>query len=257
MQSLILFTIFIFGASIGSFLNVLIDRLPNNESIMGRSRCDHCGKKLIWFDLFPIFSFFFLGAKSRCCHRELSFQYPLIETLTGMIFMLIYFLNPGISILGLVSLWGLASCMLVIFSSDLKYHLVSDYILLSFLVFAFLFHSSIHGFSYHVLISSFVSGFIVSAPILLVYVLSKERAMGLGDVYISALIGFLLGWQVGYIALYIAFVTGAIFGVGLMILHKKKIKSKIPFGPFLVTGTLLMMIWGDKALKLIESVYGF
>lgn len=257
MESFILFIIFIFGASIGSFLNVLIDRLPNNESIMGRSRCDHCGKKLKWFDLFPIFSFFLLGAKSRCCHRELSFQYPLIEVMAGLIFTVIYFFNPGLSVLGLISLWGLSSSMLVIFCSDLKYHLVSDYILLAFFLFASLFHFSINGFSYQVLINNLISGFIVSAPILLIYVLSRETAMGLGDVYISGLIGFLLGWQIGYIALYIAFITGAIIGVGLMIIHKKKIKSKIPFGPFLVTGTVLMMIWGDVAIRFVESIYGF
>jgi prepilin signal peptidase PulO-like enzyme (type II secretory pathway) len=81
--------------------------------------------------------------------------------------------------------------------------------------------------------------------------------MGLGDVYLTAILGFLLGWKAGFLALYIAFVTGAIIGIGMMVAHKKKIKSRIPFGPFLVTGTILMIFWGDKALEVIKSIYGF
>ena len=70
--------VFILGASIGSFLNVLIDRLPNEESIIGRSHCDYCRKKIAWYDLFPIISFLILKGKTRCCHKKLNLQYPLI-----------------------------------------------------------------------------------------------------------------------------------------------------------------------------------
>jgi leader peptidase (prepilin peptidase)/N-methyltransferase len=81
--------------------------------------------------------------------------------------------------------------------------------------------------------------------------------MGLGDVYLSAIIGFLLGWKAGFMALYIAFITGAIFGLILMVLHKKKLKSKIPFGPFLVIGTITMLFWGEKIFGIIKKIYGF
>jgi leader peptidase (prepilin peptidase)/N-methyltransferase len=89
MNNLINLSIFVFGASIGSFLNVLIDRLPNNENINGRSHCDYCKKKIPWYDLFPIISFFVLGGETRCCKKKMSFQYPLIETITGIVFVLI------------------------------------------------------------------------------------------------------------------------------------------------------------------------
>ena len=100
------------------------------------------------------------------------------------------------------------------------------------------------------------SGLIVSAPIFLIYFLSRERAMGQGDVYLSAIIGFLLGWKAGFIALYIAFVTGAIFGVLMILFHKKKFKSKVAFGPFIIIGTITMIVWGERILQIIMTIYG-
>src|SRR3990167_2998470 len=119
--------IFILGASIGSFLNVLIDRLPQGKSILGRSQCDFCQKKLKWFDLIPIFSFIFLTGRCRYCHKKLSWQYPVVEALTGLAFVFSDF-----------AVWGIIACLIVIFFSDLKYHLISDYILLTLFMFSFL-----------------------------------------------------------------------------------------------------------------------
>lgn len=270
---------FIIGASIGSFLNVLIDRLPKEESINGRSHCDHCGKKIAWYDLTPVFSYFFLGGKTRCCHKKLSFQYPLIEIVTGLSFLLITnnqipitkqisILNSQYSNLWLFSNWnlfvswllflGISSCLIVIFVSDLKYHLISDYILLALFIFSILLHvlGSTQG-STPTPIQLITSGLVVAFPIWLIYFISKERAMGLGDVYLSAVMGFLLGWKEGLLALYIAFITGAIFGLTLILLKNKKLKSKVAFGPFLVIGTVLMLFWGEMILKITGRVYGF
>lgn len=247
--------IFILGASIGSFLNVLIDRLPKNESINGRSHCDHCRKKLAWYDLFPIISFFVLGGKTRCCRKKLSWQYPLIELVTGFIFFMVFKDGPymGLSLIMSVLISGIMACLIVIFISDFKYHLISDYILLAL----FIFSLPAVVLTKEGLINSIISGLIVTLPIFLIYFISKERAMGLGDVYLSAIIGFLLGWKAGFIALYIAFVTGAVFGIFLILLKKKKIKSKIPFGPFIVIGTIVMLFWGEKIMEGIKKIYGF
>ena len=246
--------IFIIGASIGSFLNVLIDRLPQGKSILGRSQCDFCHKKLKWFDLIPIISFIFLGGRCRYCHKKLSWQYPTVEVLTGLSFLLVF--NLQFSVFSLIAIWGIVSCLIVIFFSDLKYHLISDYLLLALFIFSLSYHLtsgvSISQYSY-----LFGSGLIVAAPIFLIYFLSRERAMGLGDVYLSAIIGFLLGWKAGFIALYIAFITGAIFGIIMMILHKKKLKSRIAFGPFIVIGTTIMLFWGKKVFDIIKQIYGF
>lgn len=268
---------FIFGTTIGSFLNVLIDRLPKEESINGRSHCDFCRKKIAWYDLLPILSFFILRGRSRCCKKKLSWQYPLIEILTGLIFVLItnhqipitkqlsitnlqypnlWLLNNWTLFVSWLLFFGIFACLIVIFVSDLKYHLLSDYILLALFVCSIIYHLG-SNISISLFVYLFISALVVALPIFLIYFLSKERAMGLGDVYLSAIMGFLLGWQAGFLALYIAFVTGAIFGLAVIILKNKKLKSKIAFGPFLVIGTVFMLFWTDKILEIIKRLYGY
>ncbi|MEK7495653.1 MAG: prepilin peptidase [Patescibacteria group bacterium] len=264
MQQFINLTIFIFGASIGSFLNVLIDRLPKDEGINGRSHCDFCGKKIAWYDMFPVLSFFILGGRTRCCHKKLSFQYPVIELITGVIFVMVFKDSPYMDsltrtvLIRSVLISGVMACLIVIFVSDFKYHLISDYILLALFIFSLLLklvipaEAGIQTIGFDVL-----SSLIVGLLIFLIYFLSHERAMGLGDVYLSTIMGFLLGWQAGLVALYIAFITGAIFGVIVIILKHKKLKSKIAFGPFLVIGTVVMLGWGEKIMEIIKRIYGF
>ena len=278
MELFVNLIIFIFGASIGSFLNVLIDRLPNDESINGRSHCDFCGKKLNWYDMFPVISFFVLKGKTRCCGKKLSWQYPLIEFITGFAFVLITnnripitkqlsMINLQITNVWILNNWslfvtwllflGISSCLIVIFISDLKYRLISDYILLALFVFTLVFNLTTNFNEFQRISTNFIlSGLVVALPIFLIYFISRERAMGLGDVYLSAIMGFLLGWQAGFIALYIAFVTGAIFGLFIIIFKNKKLKSKIAFGPFLVIGTVVMLFWGERILEIIKKIYG-
>jgi len=264
---------FILGASIGSFLNVLIDRLAKNESIMGRSHCDHCRHKLSGLDLIPVFSFVFLNGRCRYCKNRLSLQYPLIEIFTGLSFVFVMFyygfdtfywrlfadFNNGNIFdrigyfLFILSNLGIISCFIVITISDFKYHLISDYVLIALAFFGLLYNlsSNINQTLIYLLY-----GLIVSFPIFLIYYFSRERAMGLGDVLISFTIGLLLGWQKGFLALYIAFITGAIFGTLLIVTHRKRMKSKIPFGPFLVMGTVIMLYYGDKIMEIVGSIYG-
>lgn len=257
METILLSSFFlVFGASIGSFLNVLIDRLPNNQGLQGRSKCDYCGKKIAWYDLFPVFSYFILNGKCRYCKKKLSFQYPFIEILTGIIFLLVFLSGKGSSYFSLFALLGIVSSLIVIFVSDLKYHLISDYLLASLAIFSLVFHFANSLTLQYIFKEQVISALIVSLPIFLIYFLSHEKAMGLGDVYLTAIMGFLLGWGAGFLALYFAFVTGAIIGIVLMVSHKKKIKSRIPFGPFLVFGTVLMIFWGDLVLDLVRSIYG-
>ena len=270
MIFLIFLSIFILGAAIGSFLNVLIGRLPKGEKITGRSHCDHCRKKLRWYDLIPILSFFILDRKCRYCHKKLSWQYPIVEIITGISFVLITNYQipitrqfSNIRSLGNWSLFGywllvigLLSSFIVIFFSDLNYHLISDYVLITLFIFSF-FYKLFNNVTIQQFSNFFLSGLIVALPIFLIYYFSKERAMGLGDVYLSTIIGFLLGWKRGYLALYIAVITGAIFGLVLIVLKKKKLQSKIAFGPFIVIGTIVMLFWGEKIMEIIKKIYGF
>lgn len=255
--------IFILGASIGSFLNVLIDRLPFEKSIGGRSICDHCHHQLSWYDLIPIISFFILKGKCRYCHKKISCYYPLIEFLTAVffVFTFLYFSpitknNFHFKIWQLVGYWGIISCLIVIFFADLKYQLIPDQIQIAFFVFSLIlipFNSNPLFYSF---LNRVFASFLVIMPIFLIYFLSNEKAMGFGDVKLAFNIGFLLGVKGGFLALYFGFIFGGLVGLILILLKRKKLKSKIAFGPFLVLGILIMMFWQNEIFRLISNFYG-
>lgn len=242
--------------SIGSFINVVVDRLIHKESLSGRSHCDYCKKTLQPRDLVPVFSYLFLKGKCRLCHKKLSVQYPLVELLTGLWFILVVLLSPQADLVHIILYWGIVSSAWVIFLSDLKYQLISDSVQLSLCIFT-LFLKLVDGATLFSLGFDIIAGILVALPIGLIYFVSHERAMGLGDVILAFLIGFLYGIGKGLIALYFGFIFGAIVGVILIIAQRKKLKSTISFGPFLVMGMLVSALWGDTLVRLIRTVYGF
>ncbi len=255
--------IFIIGLAFGSFFNVLIDRLPNEKSINGRSRCDYCQKTLGPLDLIPVLSFLVLTGKCRYCHKKLSVQYPLIELLTGGLFLIIFmFFNQTHSlnyanITLLVSYLGLYSALLVIFFADVKYHIIPDSMQFLFFVFSLLilyFSQSVRTWGNFV--EHLVFAVAVMSPILLIYLVTRGKGMGFGDVKLAFTIGFFLKFG-GFIALYIAFTIGALVGIVLIIKRKSKLKSKIAFGPFLVIGAIFFMLWSDKILLFTKLIFGY
>ncbi len=250
--------LFIFGLAIGSFLNVLIDRLPNGKSILGRSHCDYCKKKLNALDLIPVASFIFLRGRCHYCKNKLSFQYPLIELLTGVMFMLIYNFIPPMAgqisnYIHLLAYLGLISTLVVIFFADLKYHIIPDSMQVALLIFTLL----ILFLGKERLLPNLISGFLVMLPILLLFLITKGRGMGFGDVKISFTIGLFFGLLLGYIVLYIAFITGAAVGILLIFFKKKKLKSQIAFGPFLVLGIVVTMFYQNHLTDLARAVLGY
>jgi len=268
--------LFIIGLAIGSFLNVLIDRLPNEQSIMGRSHCDFCKHKLKGLDLFPVLSFIFLGGKCRYCHKKISWQYPLIEILTGISFVLIF--NPdligvnsqfshlrqdfgGQAIFQLVAWLGIASCLIVIFFADVKYQIIPDSMQIAFFLFSLFINllapRSLGEVGEFGIWNLLKSGVVVMLPILILYWLTKSRGMGFGDVKLAFVIGFLLGLKAGLLALYCSFILGALVGLILIIFKLKKLKSKIAFGPFLILGSIIIFIWQSYIFKFIYQIYGF
>lgn len=249
--------IFLLGAAVGSFLNVLIDRLPKGQSITGRSHCDYCRHQLSGADLIPIVSFFLLKGRCRYCRKKLSWQYPLVETITGILFVLIF--NFKFQILNyflLVTYFGIISCLIVIFFADLKYQIIPDSLQVAVFIFSIIYH-----LASRIPISQFlnflISGFIVTLPILFLWLITRGRGMGFGDVKLAFNIGFLLGIKAGFLALYFGFIIGAVVGLFLIFLGKKKLKSKIAFGPFLVLGMVVMMFWQKEIFQLINKIYGF
>ena len=220
----------LFGLAVGSFLNVLIDRLPQGKNVLtGRSVCDHCGKKLRWFELVPLLSFFIQGGRCRRCHKKLSWQYPIVELATAVGFVIV-----------VPSYWIIFSSLLVIFVADFKYQIIPDSMIIIGVI-------GVIG-AVGVIGENVLAGIGASLFFLFLWVITRGKGMGLGDVKLAFLMGLLLGFPNIIIASYLAFLTGAGVGVILILLGKKKLKEKIAFGPFLVAGTVIAFLWGEQLL---------
>ena len=239
---LIYLSIFVFGLIFGSFLNCVIYRLHSGESFLkGRSFCPNCQHILSWPDLIPVFSFLILKGKCRYCHKPISLQYPLVELATGTVFLLIFW-NLEFGIWDLLFRLLISCFLIIIFVYDLKHYIIPDQVIYPAIVIAFLYN--IHQFT----IDNFLSAFGAVAFFLMLVVISHEKWLGWGDVKLAFLMGLFLGWPKILLALFLAFFIGAIIGIGLIIAGKKTLKSEIPFGPFLVSGTFLALFFGPKIL---------
>ncbi len=251
------FIYFILGISVGSFLNVLIDRLAYGQSILGRSYCDKCKRKLSWQDLFPLFSFLFLQGKCRYCRKKISFYYPLVELITGIFFVFVSSL--GLGLLKTFLLLGIVSLFIVIFFTDLKYMLIPDEIQVLLLIFSFFYRLECSSFCLFefgkTLFASFFGGIIVSLPLVFLFFLTREKGIGFGDVKLGFNIGFLFGIKAGFFVLYISFLIGGAVSVLLLLLKRKRLKSKVPFGPFLVFSSLVFIFFPQDLYFLLKIFF--
>ena len=188
------------------------------------SFCDHCNKQLNWFDNIPVISWLMLRGKSRCCHRNLSTSYPIVELVTGILFVLNYHYIGYILI------------FLLVYAAtfDALYMYLPDWSTYTLIIIALV-------FGHHLYSAIGAAGFLY-----LIYILSKKKGMGLGDVFLAIFMGLFLGWPKIIVAFYFAFIIGAVWSVVMLILKKKKIRSEIPFGPFLILGTFIGWWWGEQ-----------
>jgi len=251
MSWLLLFAV---GLAVGSFLNVLIDRLPQGQDVIRfPSHCDYCKKPLRWFELIPLVSYLLQRGRCLRCHRRLSLQYPLIELATATTFFLIaqayYHSNifTAENILNLSLQLIIASSFLVIFVADLKYQIIPDSMLL--ISFFAILAQHLLPFTYFAFLIFLTSGLTAGLFFYLLWWFTKGKGMGFGDVKLA----FVLGWFLGYpgiiIAFYAAFLTGALVSVILILAGLKQLKSKIALGPFLIWGTLVAVFWGQAILN--------
>lgn len=238
-----IFTIFwfLFGASIGSFLNVVICRLQKRESfIHGRSHCPHCRAKLHWHDLLPIVSFMCLGGKCRYCRKTISWRYLFIEITTGALFVL--------GSLSVADNWQLliylvaVSFFTVLFVYDSETYIVPDSVSLPAIAIIFL----LNLFSGANLVSLVLGAIIGGGWFLAQFVLSRGRWVGGGDIRLGLLIGVLVGWPMIGLSLMIAYVGGSIIAVALVLLRRAKFGSRLPFATFLLPAALATWLWGRQ-----------
>lgn len=257
---LVVLFIFLMGLVWGSFLNVVIFRMSHGTSpLSGRSVCPKCKHKLAWFYNIPLVSFVLLKGRCAYCHKKISLRYPLIEALTGVMF--VWWFLVGFNFFQLVgSPWSfiqpvfwlaVGMVMLSIFMTDLLYMVIPFSLNLLFFSLALFYRVSLTGFGImqvNDFIRALVSGLVLSMLFIGLQILTvkvkKIDGFGLGDILLAPSLGLLLGWPKILPAIFISFVLGAIVGLILIILGKKKMNQHIPFGPFLLSGTAISLVWG-------------
>lgn len=262
--------LFLFGIVFGSFLNVLSDRLSNEEGIGGRSHCDSCKKTLQWYELIPLVSFLIQGGKCRTCKSKLSWYYPFSELVTGVVFVyawtnfpvnffnsisprfseiLLSSTNLNVELIAIKLLFlAIICCGIVMFFADVKYFIIPDAIQIVFAVCVVVMIGIVTQ-SPFVVGYRIVAGLAVMVPMLLLYLITKGRGLGFGDVKLAFNIGLLLNMSFGFIALYIAFILGAVIGVFFLVLKKKGLRSKVPFGPYLLAGMFGVIFFFEQVSR--------
>ncbi|MDP1834012.1 MAG: prepilin peptidase [Candidatus Moranbacteria bacterium] len=253
---MIFFIFLVLGLIVGSFLNVVVYRLRVAETLVAdRSHCPHCKNLIAWYDNIPVLSFILLKFRCRSCREKISWQYPLVEIFTGLVFALIgrrYFDAVDVSTwASTIYYLGISSFLIVIFVYDFLYLEIPGLVLwpaIGFtVVFNLVFDWGMTGFGNDVLNLATYSGTLGASTAFLFFfllvALSKEKWMGMGDAYLVILLGFILGWPEILLGLMLAFSLGALSGIVLILLKKKKMGSQIPFAPFLVLGSLIAMFW--------------
>lgn len=236
----------IFGLAIGSFVNVLIDRLPQGESVLFvRSHCDHCRKTLRWSELVPVLSYIVQNGRCRRCRSRISVQYPLIELLSASLLPILYVRAPDY--LAFTASALVAYPLLVISIADLKYSIIPDSMVVVGTIGALLMRlAPTVMLPPSSLLAAMLSGVGAGLFLFSLYALTRGRGMGFGDVKLACFLGLLSGPVGVIVTLAGAFLTGAGVGVILILTKKKTLKSHVPFGPFLIAGLSISLVWGEK-----------
>jgi len=236
---------FVLGLIFGSFINSLEYRLYNNLSVWERSFCLNCKRILAIYDLIPFLSFVFLGAKCRYCRNQISWQYPLVELITGILFALVFLKNNAINLTLFRDLFFVL-VLIFIFVFDLKYYLILDKIVWPALIVAFVFNLILN-----IGIWSLVIGIVIGFGFfLLQYLVSNGKWIGLGDMKLGALIGIMLGWKLTLLAIIITYLIGGLTAIILLISRQKKLGDVLPMGTFLSAAAIIVLLWGEKILNL-------
>lgn len=240
---------FIVGLVFGSFLNVIITRFPKFEGlVLGRSKCPKCKKILSFYDLLPVLSYIFLLGKCRYCKERISLQYPIVELSSGLLFVLSYYLF-GISLLSFLYLL-IFMLLIIVFVYDLKHLEIPELFSWIFLVLAIT--VGFYNGLYH--LESFLLGGLVGGGILGILVgISDEKWMGSGDIKIGLGLGFLLGFPNSLLFVILSFVFGAIIGILILAFGRGKLKTQLPFAPFLIISAIFCLIYGEKIINFYQN----
>ncbi len=242
--------IFIIGLIIGSFLNVVIYRLPENKSIIvPPSHCPKCETRLKPFDLVPILSFLFYKGKCRYCGVKISWQYPFVELLTAVLLLSLY-KQFGLNTQFIVFSF-LIFILIVCSSIDIKYKIIPNKITYSAII-IFLILSIIFN---HISFISSLLGILIPGGLLFIIAFIYGKGLGMGDVKLVAVIGAVIGWEYTIIGIFIGSLIGSIIGLTLILTAVIDRKTRIAFGPYISIGTIIGILFGQKLLGFYLNLF--
>ena len=240
--------IFLFGIVIGSFLNVCILRIPLKESIAkDRSHCMSCGYQLAWYDLVPLFSYIFLGGRCRKCKTHISLQYPLVEGLNGVLYVLIFLVN-GWSIDSVIYCL-LTSALIVLSVIDFRTYEIPIGVNLFILALG-LIHLIFHLGDW---VTYGIGLVAVSGFLWIIYQVSQGTAIGGGDVKLMGAAGLLLGWQNAIVAFLLGCIVASV--IHLIRMKVSNAEHRLAMGPYLSVGIFLAALWGSQFLNWYLSLF--
>ena len=270
MDWLIIFFTFVFGTIIGSFLNVVSLRYNTGMGVNGRSRCFSCGKTLRWMELVPILSFVWQMGKCRKCETRISWQYPLIEAVAGLLFVLILLKFPPLNLREgiMTAIYLFVTCLMTVITIyDVKHKIIPDSLSYTFALVAFasIFireplvdnFSTVLGFHeplWATLGVAVLAGPICALPFALIWLFSKGRWMGLGDAKLILGIGWLLGLSEGISAIILAFWIGAVISILWMKFSFGEFRRRyeIPFAPYLIIGMYIVLLTDMQVINIVD-----
>ncbi len=238
----ILVVVGLFGLALGSFLNVVIARVPAGRSLVHpRSACPGCSAPLAWYDNIPVVSFVALRARCRACGMPISWRYPIVEAVTAAALVLSYAaFGPSA---GFLIACVLLPALIAMTAIDLQHQMIPDAITLPGIPVGLVINLATGRLSW---LDSGI-GILLGGGLFLVIILASRGGMGGGDMKLGAMLGAFLGWKALLFALFVAIVLGGAIGAVLLATGVRGRKDPIPFGPFLAVGGVMALFWGEQA----------
>lgn len=276
---------FLLGLAFGSFLNVVAFRYnPRNfifssKVVGGRSRCPNCRRNLTWYEILPLISYAFLKARCRTCKTRISFQYPLVEIISGILFVLPVMtpinIGASASVWSWEAIWAAFFWILLLMSViDIRQRIIPDEINLGLIILALLRisvsrldflmsgDSFTGGYAYlfglrdNIWINHTVAALVAGLFFMALIIATRGKGMGAGDAKLAVVLGFVLGWPDIIFAVLFAFIFGAIYGLVAISMGQSKLKSTVPFGPFLALGSAVTILCGSSIIAFYFSLFG-
>jgi leader peptidase (prepilin peptidase) / N-methyltransferase len=258
--------LFLLGAAVGSFLNVMVMRSVAGENwVKGRSRCDSCKKVLFWYDLIPLLSYLWLRGRCRQCRKPIGIQHLVVELLAGLLFVWWYWFGfiffqltqqPFVILQPLF--WLVVGLLLLaVFLADYLHMIIPDKLVVALIALAGLYRLGLVAFGIMQpadFMKMLIAMVMATGLIFSLWLVTKGRGMGFGDVKLMIPLSLLMGWPLTLAGVFLSFTSGAVFGIILLVVGRRRLGQPIPFGPFLILGTVLSLLWGRLLIEWYISV---